>query len=356
MRMEHGMSPPTNFMPPGPMIHPGFDMPPMRPGGGGMYLHPRWQEPMEMPGMPHPNVGMMPNDQYMDPSRYQPTLLQPSQQQQAQPMINPELEGMPNKHSFGAPRYTKWRERRDVITNLDRETAQSSSRTDSLKSSLQQMDNKLRKDTKNSTKPGKQPIGNSSTTSTTKKPKAATTDGGKTNKAKESIKTEPQEMSDGEIVDDEDSSDESDDEKPHESLNMKCDLRNRNTMVRDRPDGQLQYHEPGKRRRLGEDYSMDYETISDEELDDFMSEKKASEDDKHLGDPHGKSSSEMELLNALGLDWANLVEMSKQSKKEATTSCSALRRFSLPNYLPTLGISSDLAGSEIYNLLLKICH
>lgn len=387
MRMNHGpgMSPPRTFVPPGSMIHPGpYDMPPMRPGGGGggnMYSHHRWHDHLEMGPLPHGPSCILPNDQFMEPHRFQSP-----QQQQPPPMVNLESEGPLGQHGFGAPRYTKWRERRDVITSLDRETAQSSSRTDSLKSSLQQPDHRvlLKKDVIDY-RDSKQAIGEQSLSSsspsanTTKRPvkrepesgnsaapNGNTESSGESKKNPKTQRPEPQDISDGEIVDDEDSSDESDIERMAQKGNIHDNFAINSSKCLSTPfargrENQQHNYEPNKRRRVHdrEECSMDYETISDEELDVFMSEK-ILDDAKLAGNSHGvssgKSSSEIELLNALGLDWANLVEMSGQSKKEATTSGSALRRFSIPNYLPTLGISPNLAGPELYDLILKICH
>jgi hypothetical protein len=375
MRMEQSrcVTSPRNFMGPpmpGPMLPAsGYDMMPMRPE---MYPPNRWPENPDLG--PQMHVGrLLPDNRFMEPPNPSTRFPQQQQQQQQQmksPMLlNPEMVGGPP--NLEAPRYSKWRERRDVITNLDRQTAQSSSKTDSLKSSLQQSENKgnMLKKSKNvrsgeqaGTK--KQSAESQAATEATKEKKESTPSKSSNNKddSNKDSKNGPQDISDGEIVDDEDSSDDSDVANEPPSLNsIDSDLkfeqnnRQRAAFVR-KPTESQPIYEVGKRRRLHErdEYSMDYETISDEELDDFMSEKKLGEDEKGQGRGAGKNSSEIELLNALGLDWANLIEMTKQSRKDTQTSDSALRRFSLPNYLPTLGISRELAGPEIYDLMMKV--
>lgn len=348
--MDHppGMSPPGNFMGPphpGPMMHPaGFEMIPMSPG---MYPQNHWPDGLAM--------GPPMHETFIDPLRFQQ-----QQQSKAPVMINTDMAA--RQSNFEAPRYSKWRERRDVITNLDRQTAQSSSKTDSLKSSLQQHDsrNHFRK---NNNKDNRQAKNEQSTNKQASPHKEPSSSGGATPKTKQSAapKTDPTEISDGEIIDDEDSSDESDNQKvfhEKEILDLETDSMFRKTPYGRIPADGQQYYDVKKRRRLHDrdDYPMDYETISDEELDDFMSDKKLVDAGRLDGSADGKSSSEIELLNALGLDWANLVELSKQSRKEASTSGSALRRFSMQNYLPTLGITRELAGPEIYNFVMKICH
>jgi hypothetical protein len=123
-----GVNSARNFMGPplpGPMMpHGGYDMMPMRPG---MYQPIRWPDNPEM--APQMQGGrILPDDRFMEPNRFM------QQQSKSPMMIKSEMGGVPQ--NFEAPRYSKWRERRDVITNLDRQTAQSSSKTDSLKSSL----------------------------------------------------------------------------------------------------------------------------------------------------------------------------------------------------------------------------
>ena len=392
-RMEHvsGMSPSRNLMPMGPMVNPGgpYDIPPMRPGPG-MYHDHRWFDgappppPVDMgPNMPPHGPSRLlppPDEQFIDSHRY------PPQPQQQQSLLNNMPESV--QHNFEAPRYAKWRERRDVITNLDREAAQSSSRIDSMRSSmLQQIDKKdfyagqstgsrsAKKALKNSSaensssnqKKESNNSTNETTTTSNKQPK------------KKPVKTEPQDISDGEIIDDdEDSSDESESIKvaPSDEFHSRLEETSSNRFTRPKTQyeaamaeslqhQQQPYYEAHGNKRLRlherEDYSMDYETISDEELDAFMDEKKnpLEEDEKLDGEGssrvmQAKCSSEIELLNALGLDWANLVEMSKQSRKDTTTSSSALPRFAISNYLPTLGITPELAGPKLYDLILKV--
>lgn len=380
---HHAMSPSRNFMPPGAMIPPGHEVNmheigPMR--AGGMYPPPqRWHEgAFEPPEFPS-HVSHT-----MRESRFGPIGSRRFQQQQQQ-MNNPQMPSGGGE----ATRYTKWRERRDVITTLDRETAQSSSRTDSLKSSLQQPDNRVNlkkepvpSEPTKATPVAKQKLAhvgsdssNSVTTISNEKDLASDKEISKQT-SKVITKSEPQDISDGEIVDDEDSSDDSESIKPakvkemgdfsHDKSYLKRTKARQPAIFARGRESQQYYDQANKKRRMHEDYSMDYETISDEDLDDFMDEKKISDmgtDVDRLGNSrlHGEggknSVSEIELLNALGLDWANLVEMSKQSKSKDTYSPgSALPRFSMPNYLPTLGISADLVGPEIYDLILKVCR
>lgn len=207
-------------------------------------------------------------------------------------------------------------------------------------------------------------------------------DGAKDQVTKIKPKTDPQDISDGEIVDDEDSSDESETGANTEATKSfkECDLMSETYLKRNKlisqpyvsgDDDCHKYFEStnvntktvGKRKRLNDrdDYSnLDYETISDEDLDDIMGNKKYNEGKNGRdSEKSNKSLSEIELLNALGLDWANLVELAKQSKtsnKDSTTQNSALARFSLPNYLPTLGIIQELAGPEIYELVTRVCR
>lgn len=409
--MDHhsGMSPPPrSFMPPGSMLmHPGHEMqlhemPSMRPASG-MYPPQRWHDNLEQADFPPPHARMLPESSRFSPvgSRRYP------QQQPPQPMLLlNSSQGQPNpNHSSGdSTRYAKWRERRDVITTLDRETAQSSSRTDSLKSTLQQQDNRInanRTDVGTSSNTSKKKIITTTeqvedNTEEQKVPKEATNSNSSasneresslnketptTPKTKPDSKTEPQDISDGEIVDDEDSSDDSETVRPvgREAINDQLENHHgylsgpmktpiiRNTYTRNREPHQ--YYDTGKKRRLieREDYSMDYETISDEDLDDFMGDKKISDIgsddprfDERLRGSSGrdKSLSEIELLNALGLDWANLVELAKQSKTSSkeTYASSAVRRFSMPNYLPTLGITPELAGQELYAIIMQVCR
>ena len=364
MRMEQhpNIPPPRDFIPPGPMMMPGsYEMPPMRPNNDGMYPpHPRWAENMDMGPPMLGTERMLP--EFMEPPRFQQPM-----PQQPPPMMNPpEAEGIQHMTGFEVPRYAKWRERRDVITNLDRETAQSSSRTDSLKSSLQQTDQRghnKRQEFKGHSKQASKSARKGADTNESASPavKASNTSNSETNKTI----TDPQDISDGEIIDDEDSSDESDVAKMTRkgTTDFSGDDFAGNQLKAlplpyDRSGEGQPYYESAKRRRIHEDCSMDYETISDDELDVFMSEKKSIDDSKAGGHQGAgcKSSSEIELLNALGLDWANLIELSRQSRKEANTTGSARFRFSMSNYLPTLGISRELAGPKLYELILKVGH
>lgn len=301
-------------------------------------------------GMPMHQHRMLLEDRFLEMHRYpnnKPMIFNQNPMNHQQHIQHNAPPGPPD-----APRYTKWRERRDVITNLDRQTAQSSSKTDSFKTSLQQKSElKDKRQNQQNQQPAQQQRihdvqSNSSSSSQDpdkQRPKSPKKESSGAKKAKRSEKTDPQDISDGEIIDDESSSDD--------------DSTTKNNLVRgDTTKGSstakmVQDTATNKRRRLCGDAELDYETISDEELDSFMSEKK---EDPKTG--RAKTSSEIELLNALGLDWANLVEMSKQSKKEANTSGSALKRFSIANYLPTLDIPKKLAGPEIYELITKICH
>lgn len=347
-----GMSPPREYPPmPGPgMIGPPHEMThSMR--HMNMYLPPRWQEGNLEPEF-HPDPSrLMPDSRFSPFAPGEPHRFNPQHSRNEQPDHVLFLENEP-------PKYTKWRERRDVITTLDKETAKSSSRTDSLRSSLQQPENR------NTQRGGNKEINKSAKAAnsqpTKKEPQA---EGKKDTASKEAKKTskattDPRDISDGEIIDDEDSSDESD--VNNKTLKRDPDARtdvaymNRSKNL-GRYNRSRNFYEPAKKRRMMErdDYAMDYETISDEDLDDFMDDKRISADDA-IGE---KNVSEIELLNALGLDWAHLVEMAKQSKssnKEASSG-SALSRFSPANYLPTLGITADLAGPEIYELIQTIC-
>lgn len=359
MRMDpmephpQNMSPPRNFLPPGPMMHPGpHDMPPMR--SMRMYPPQRWNEGMEME---FPLRGpLLQEEPFLESHKYP-----------QQTIINHEAPNFPLLTSE-VTRHTKWRERRDVITNLDRETAQSSSRTDSLRSTLQQTDQKTTVKRESGSNSNKANAAQSTpSSSATKNPgkvdkREDNSANGKSDSNQEKIgttvKTEPQDISDGEIIDDDDSSDEdeSDIGRPKDQARL---IDNQDYVSK--KELAQHYYESTKRRRLldREDCSMDYETISDEELDSFMSDKKIDHG-KLTGDGQrelvNKNSSEIELLNALGLDWAYLVEMSKQSKKETTSNCSALNRFSVANYLPTLGIKPELAGPELYDFISKVCR
>lgn len=419
--MDHhsGMTPSRSFLPGpgGTIMHPGqgpHDHMPlgMRPN---MYSHPqppiqhqqRWHDNLE------PDFSTIHDGRIVpDGNRFAPTAphrfqnLQMRQQQQQQLVMNQQGSNHPNIPTHGynsigvdVPRYAKWKERRDVITSLDRETAQSSSRTDSLKSSLQQPENRITNmkadlaTKKFKQQPQQHQADYSSTNKseetikiTQKDDKDSTTSkdsgGTKDQSTKIKPKTDPQDISDGEIVDDEDSSDESETVITTGATKSfkECDLMSETYLKRNKlvsqpyvsgDDDCNKYFEPtsvntkpvGKRKRLHDrdDYStLDYETISDEDLDDIMGNKKVN--DSKIGldsEKNNKSLSEIELLNALGLDWANLVELAKQSKttnKDSSTQSSALARFSLPNYLPTLGITQDLAGTEIYELVARVCR
>lgn len=395
---HHPMSPPNSFMPPGPpMMPPGpHEMGPMRPNE--MYPPHRWQDEME-PEFPVLNNRMLPEEQQFGPMssrRYQ--------QQQQQMIPQQQIPSTSSRQAGEVPRYAKWKERRDVITSLDRETSQLSSRTNSLKSTLQHSDGKgiakianvkdqetkakltsstqpkLQNDEETQNKDQTTPTASSSTPNTVESNQES-------DKKKSVTSKDPQDISDGEIIDDEDSSDDSESSKPmkNDANLLDKDYANNRMMkglsgmqTRDTRQGslekysreQMKYFGASKKRRNHErdDYLMDYETISeDEDLDILMGDKKIADmslEGSKLtyelsGDDSNRSLSEVELLNALGLDWASLVEMAKQSRttsKECQTSSSALKRFSIPNYLPTLKVSQDLVGAELYELILKICH
>lgn len=362
--MDHQLGmPPRNFMPNEPMMHSGPHDMPLNVRSGNMYPAQRWHEDMD-PNFPpiHSPSRMLHEAGFspVDPRRY------------GQPMLNAQV---PIEHSGpgnDVPKYTKWRERRNVITNLDRETAQSSSRTDSLKSSLQQPDNRIgmKKELQNTESL------RSATSSTVKKekvkarnsvieelPESANKDLDKASKSAATSKIEPQDISDGEIVDDEDSSDESEiggvgggkDSGVAVEHNPFIDdihyLHRQDIMASHygRTKDPHQYHEPNKKRRVHkrDDYAMDYETISDEDLDDFMDQQR-------------DFSPKRPEQDILGLDWANLVEIAKQSKTSAKdtayTPGLALSRFHMPNYLPTLGIAQELAEPELFELIQKLCN
>lgn len=353
----------------GPMHMPNEDMSPPRMfmGSGPLPVHSRdpianvTYEHQQRPPiqMIRCDIDMISGPQH-DPNRMMgPIMLDPSQ-------------GPSNTMNFGIggehSRYTKWRERRDFITNLDRETAQSSFRTDSLKSTLQHP-------TSNRTESSITPVTKSSSNLDCKFSKSndSIKDAARTKrprKKRASIKKQtlnPQDISDGEIVDDESSSDDESvspttkqseiQENPNTRLDRQKLVRSRRHIESTRSNHN-QYYE--KRSRHDRDQeSMNYETISDEDLDDFMDDR-----EKVLaeggGFPDEKNNSEKELLNALGLDWANLVEMAKQTrsfgKDNTTTTASALTRFRLSEYLPTLGISRDLVNPEIFSLVDKVCR
>lgn len=372
--------PSRGFMPPmmQPGMHPGPNIPQeMMQMRSDMMYGPRWQDDME-PEFAMPKGRMMQEDRFSPSNSHrfqqqQQMMLPPQQTMLNLAQMAPGLyPNMPNE----IPRYTKWKERRDVITTLDRETAQSSSRTDSLKSSLQQPDSKssVTTDQKEKASRGGEKFNKNELKANSDNSAKKSTD--KTKK----VKTEPQDISDGEIIDDEDSSDGSlttgvvttDTKDP--MLDRRIDPTANKSFINTPPRNRdsHKYFEPNaKKRRLyeREDYStMDYETISDDDLDVYMGDKKdVNGKDEELGvdkasNDNGdtRSLSEIELLNALGLDWANLVELAKQSKtscsKDSNVSGSALTRFLVPNYLHTLGITPDLAGHEIYELITKVCR
>ena len=330
-------------------------LPPNGPGYGQ-----RWHDglPGDAPGpAPGPGpLGLVPaHGPSIPPHRilHDDRFLEPHGFPHAKSMIyNPELiiQQVPQRPNLtgnaqDGPRYTKWRERRDAITNLDRQTAQSSSRTDSLKTSLQQQtDNKSRRQQDQRT------AASGAEQSSKHLVKDSPANGHKKSKTRE--KVDPQDISDGEIVDDESSDDEEIPSSRDDTLDT-AKMAQAKGLYSSRSASQQCSSIMGNKRRRG-DAEPDYETISDEELDDFMTEKK-DDDVKSL--ELVKSSSELELLNALGLDWANLVEMSKQSRKEANTAPgAALRGFAIENYVPTLGISKKLAGPHIYELIMRVSH
>lgn len=383
--MDHnpGISPPRNFLPPGPAPpHLGMhDMSPINPDSGAIYPNNyRWADSAEQDYL------LNHGNRIMD----DPTISRRYKQQQMQPnqTLNPQAHNHLLPQTSEVSRYARWRERRDVITNLDKETARSSSRTDSLKSSLQQSDSKNAL-SKTSRKPNNadenQSIQSSSGSSVSKKDpdqlkqtansKSTAEHGSASEKdpssnqelSEKNSSKDPQDISDGEIIDDEDSSDEEEQHNKVQNISSRPIVasnyqtnRNRMHSTRGLDIESHHYYENGKKRRLieREDYAMDYETISDEDLDDFMGDKKMLDEDVKLCGRNGsekdsKSSSEIELLNALGLDWANLVEIAKQSKTSSKENSSPSMRFSIANYLPTLGITADLVGPELYDLVMK---
>lgn len=291
------------------------------------------------------------------------------------------------------PRYTKWKERRDVITSLDRETAQSSSRTDSLKSSLQQpmmhmrlgdgphrfgrperhrsgkrggrrnreakrlkLEQKLSRELKES-KQNKE----SKELKELKEPKLLK---GPKPPKEAKVKTEPQEISDGEIIDDDDdSSDNDSDIISKQSIASRANSTGEELLFKQpRHDSNSSHHQQKfrdvakKRHPESDDSVLDYEAISDDEdLDDFMADKDLAQldDSSKSVSSDVKINTEMELLNALGLDWGNLVEKAKRSKSSLKDSAasSILTKFSPSKYLPTLCIGPELVGPEIEKLI-----
>lgn len=397
--LEPALSPPNAFLGP-TMMQP--EMPPMR-------TNQRWYgtevyNSEYQPSLSHPYGQRMQTDERYSPvsgRRCLPT-----------PVTSDSVKQVPSSSSE-ASRYAKWRERRDTIINLDRETAQLSSRTDSFKSSLQQADSDRALKTSDIRLPASKTAREKSSEIVVKNEqvdeKEKNHDGevqdkdksddknGKSEKTSKSV-SENQEISDGEIVDDEDS-DSDDSETMSTSAMLSVRPLDRLTGLEQAPtlspagsgsyprrvrDSQFErdfYSEAQpltKKRRLQErdDYLLDYETISDDEdLEDIMAEKIGDDSSRYmseggagiLGVEDGtstgtiaKKSSEIELLNALGLDWANLVEIAKQSRNTNSTSSgepgSALARFSVPNYLPTLGISLELAGPKLFDLVSRVCR
>lgn len=379
------MSPSNSFMGSGMMLP---DMPSMRPSH-------RWYGPETF------GLDLQP----MVPSHYPPRILpddrySPISTRRCQPPPPPPppppTEGLqPASTLTEASRYTKWRERRDTILNLDRETAQSSSRTDSLKSSLQQVDGRTSKG--NDTKITIARTAKDKVTEVTVKKEPVKDVEKKPSTEKEKPVAENQDISDGEIVDDEDSDTDDSETMSTPAINTRSSERptsldkpilspvDSGAYSRHNKESLFErdfYHENQplvKKRRLHEreDYLLDYETISDDEdLEDIMAEKELEDDGSRYLVESGvgpsvvedetstglgtKKSSEIELLNALGLDWANLVEIAKQSRVSSSSSLitpgSALARFSMPNYLPSLGISAELAGPKIHELITNICH
>lgn len=348
---------------------------------GGPMMMQRWDHPDMMP-IHHPI------DQFGRPildhqvagmSRQIPDgHMMMSEQQHMQQQRLGSMLGPPELQSG---RYTKWRERRDVITNLDRETTQSSFRTDSLKSSLYhsgQASNRTDQHTNlNQTKPisnTNQPDNRASMDRSTNRQYASdkqksSKNNRKPRKKKQSMpkKDDPhtnqsqiqQDMSDGEIVEEESVSDEA--EQQDLENDSKCEklVENHGELA---ASSELD-ERPAKRARYANDSrdeDLDYETISDEDLDDFMEDgkKKSSGQSKSVGAK--KSDPDRELLVALGLDWGSLVEMAKQNKNTArykmTSERSALSRFKLSEYLPKLGICKDLIRPEINLMVDKICR
>lgn len=330
------MSPPRLFMPQGSVpchprdIHPGAH--------SNIMPGPRWNLNHEIELQQGPM-----NPRNITPSR------RFNQNNSEKPMLGSFSSG-PSEN----PRYIKWRERRDVITNLDRETAQSSFRTDTLKSSLQQPNSIVRSPADTSkTKPS---------TDSKQSSQRTNEDGIEHRKSQENLQksknqvkdVDSKEISDGEIVDDESSSLDECEEESHnikEKLDIDIKVRHIDTKSDESPV-------PKKKPKIDrQEYALDYETISDEDLDDFMDERKKNELDSkaHMK----KGGSEIELLTALGLDWANLVEMAKETRapnKRNSSNNSALLRFSVQNYLPTLGVSMELAGPELSAVIRRICR
>lgn len=252
-------------------------------------------------------------------------------------------------------RYTKWRERRDVITNLDRETARSSFRTDSLKSSLHHNVGVNRNDLyagpSRSSDDSKNLPDKSMLNRTNDKSKVRSRRRGRRRKQplpKKSV--EPQDMSDGEILEEESVSEEEVlDDNGSEDSNKLIE-----TEIIDRENV------PKRSRTSYEDRDKDepdYETISDDDLDEIMKDGQKKSIRKHSSK---KNDPDKEMLIALGLDWGSLVEMAKQNKNTArykitSERSGALSRFKLSEYLPKLGICKDLINPDLQQIVDKIC-
>lgn len=266
--------------------------------------------------------------------------------------------------------YARWRERRHTITTLDRETARSSSRTKSLKSSLKQNEGKnLEGRNLKSTVSQRATQLTDETKPIISQPKLKEKDIKKEPGIEPSTKETPADISDGEIVDD--SSEDETEPGIEQQASFDPNTQSSKTYKRDvRIFESKNLFEHGRKRLRRFDGidngAMDFENISDEEFDDFVYDKNknTSSEVRNSGNSlnsadisvNSKSASEIELLNSIGLDWANLVEMAKKSKsKDIVPSAGSARlRFTLAAYLPTLCISPELAGPELYDMVAKL--
>lgn len=264
----------------------------------------------------------------------------------------------------GLPKSNRWRERRDAISNLDLQTAQSMSKTNSLKSSMQLHDLKRhaykKPSTSSATPKETLEVNNKADDSSklvTKQNTCSSIEDASNKKSQEDKKVNdaPADISDGEIVDDT-----SDEEA--EAFHVQ-EFGSFKRGASETMDGNVNDYTQRKRRRYeNEENLWELENISDDDLDDLINDKDALSAEKSSSSKAEEAglkqaSSEAELLKSIGIDWLNLVQMAKQSKRQQDSSRqrdSARLRFSLPVYLPELGISSELAGPELYEIVSKI--
>lgn len=350
---------------PGPPISP----PRMYMGQGPGPIHPRDMHPNMNMYAPQPPTIHQPRWNDLEPDFTHGPPGMPRMMPQSRRFGPSEIPSGANGNPFASgehTRYNKWRERRDAITNLDRETAQSSFQTNSLKSSLQQAVSN-RNDQNSHIKQVAQHDTKNTTHKSSNEPDAKVIHLKRQPRQRaKPTKTDPQDISDGEIVDDESSSLDECDDNEILSLPISKDKTQTEIVETSKPHQPELKREssssdgvPNKKKSRSdrEQYSLDYETISDEDLDDFMEGKKDPETEVKPDDKTNEN--EIELLNALGIDWANLVEMAKETRaltKRNATVGSSLSRFNVANYIPTLGISFDLAGPELSDIIRKLCR